>query len=148
MKKTLAILPTLALAFTGCAGETNDRQVTSPTRITAPPITATTTTEAAPDPLAPEDIVVEVVVLSQHCFGEAGCNVEFDLDVNTVKAIEKGESYKITYEVTGTDSDPYIDTFTITGIGGLEFRYEWNTAYVGTPSTPALTATVTRVAPN
>jgi hypothetical protein len=107
--------------------------------------TATTATV----PLAPEHVTVDLVVLSQECFGSAGCNISFDIEVELAASarLAAGQRWQVTYEVHGVEDPPYIDTFTIISLNDDDFEYEWYEGFVSTPPNPALTATVTRVVP-
>lgn len=69
----------------------------------------------------PEDFEVDLTVTEQECFGSAGCNLALRVEPNYVgsKFPESGE-FEITYEVTGIEDAPQIQTFTL---DGAEFSF-------------------------
>lgn len=91
----------------------------------------------------PADFTLTVNELSRKCFGSAGCNVSFSIELENVGAHEfdPSKSYRIVYTVNGTE-DPYTNNLTITGD-----RYSYDSeefAQVKNKSTK-LTATVTSI---
>jgi hypothetical protein len=132
-----------ATTLAGCA-ERSAPAVDSPVAAAQTETTTTTSSRYVHPPYVPkpEDFVLEVQVLEQKCFGNAGCNVTFRLGVsyggNTLYA---GEGpYTVVYTMTGTD-DPFVSRFTLTPPTQLTLTEE----HVSTPPGPALTATVTQV---
>src|SRR5690554_6373880 len=80
----------------------------------------------------PADFSLAVKVLSKQCFGSAGCNVEFRIELtqeNPDKFFDPDATYEITYEVKGGD-DPYINTLTVQG-GTYQVQ---ETEFISTPS--------------
>jgi hypothetical protein len=76
----------------------------------------TVTAEPAKMPPSTGDFAVSVKVLSKHCFGSAGCNITYRIDPSyRGPALDSGETYTITYEVTGVEDGPQINSFTMTG---------------------------------
>lgn len=80
---------------------------------------ASTSASESPMPevatLAPEDLAIKLKIRSQECFGSAGCNVTYTIDVEYVGAEDNvpDGSYLVTYKVSGGDSGPVINTFTL-----------------------------------
>lgn len=73
--------------------------------------------------LTPKDITLKVKILSKHCFGSAGCNLEFritEVSVDPAK-IDKSTTYEITYTYKGLE-DPVENTFTLYGDGRYEVQ--------------------------
>lgn len=67
---------------------------------------------------AVDDFTLEPKILSQECFGSAGCLVEFRVELTYIKDFGQGLdpdiTYEITYELHGAE-DPYINTLELTG---------------------------------
>ncbi|MEH0985739.1 hypothetical protein [Micromonospora sp. CPCC 205556] len=86
---------------------------------TAAPTTAAATT-AAPTTAAYEaptkkDFKLAVKVLRKKCFGSAGCNISYRIDVTyTGTGLDPANTYEVTYEVRGGE-DPMVNTFEVTG---------------------------------
>ncbi|MBY8870499.1 hypothetical protein K7640_01425 [Micromonospora sp. PLK6-60] len=93
----------------------------TPTPTTAPPTTAAeTTTAPAPtvalfDEPTKKDFKLAVKVLRKQCFGSAGCNITYRIDVTyTGSGLDPAKTYEVTYEVRGGE-DPAVNTFEVTG---------------------------------
>jgi hypothetical protein len=66
--------------------------------------------------LSRSDFEIDIKILSEQCFGSAGCNVEFRIDplfVGSGPLPDEGV-IEVTYEVEGLE-DSHINTFTIEG---------------------------------
>lgn len=64
----------------------------------------------------PDDFTLTLTELSRKCFGSAGCNVTFTVQLtakNTTQYDPK-KTYKVTYSITGAD-DAYTNYLTING---------------------------------
>jgi hypothetical protein len=139
----IGLLVFLGIAIGAAAGGGGDDD--GP-RVSTPGDTPATEDEpdANTDP-QPADFQLEVVVLSQECFGSAGCNVTYELDITylpTVPLEDDGE-WTLVYEVTGGEDGPQIGSMTLRGDGSVTYQGETfiSTAAAGSP----LTATVTAV---
>lgn len=91
----------------------------------------------------PTDFVLTVKTLEKKCFGSAGCNIEYRIEVAYNGApLDPSRTWELTYEVKGGE-DPQIGTLEVTATG-------WRTAdreRIGTNSSKdELTATVVSVA--
>lgn len=75
----------------------------------------TTTTMAGFDDPQPDDFTINVIVLSENCFGTAGCNVTYDIEVGWSVYLDPSATYQLTYEVTGSDYGTSTETVEITG---------------------------------
>ncbi|MGI5245147.1 hypothetical protein [Dactylosporangium sp. CA-139066] len=64
----------------------------------------------------PADFEVTVNELGRKCFGSAGCNVTFSVELKNVGGhdFDPAKTYKIVYTVNGTE-DPYSNAVTMTG---------------------------------
>lgn len=82
---------------------------------TAAATNPTTTATAPYDDPRPEDFTIEVIVLSESCFGSAGCNVTYEIEVGWLVRLDPSVTYQLTYEVTGSEYGTSIDTVEITG---------------------------------
>jgi hypothetical protein len=83
---------------------------------------AATAAEPAPEPtpkwgqLTANAVTLEVLIVSQQCFGSAGCNVEFEVQPTfglMTDPVRPGSAWVVTYELTGAE-DPYINSFVVT----------------------------------
>jgi hypothetical protein len=83
-----------------------------------------------------------VKTLEKQCFGSAGCNVTFRIEVGyNGLPLDPATTYEVTYEVTGGE-DPLINTLEVTGENASVPQEET----LGTASSDAeLVATVTDV---
>lgn len=95
-------LVVLALACSGKPASTG-HPVTGPS--TAPPAKPASHTPTT------AEVALAVKILSKQCFGSAGCNVTYRIEVAYTGApLETGRVYEVTYEVAGL-SDPATNTF-------------------------------------
>ena len=81
--------------------------------VNVPPI------EKAPDdtytPVA-KDFKLAIKVKSKECFGSAGCVLTYRVDVQYLgQALDPSQTWEVTYQVTGGESGPIVNTFTVTG---------------------------------
>lgn len=86
-----------------------------------------TSSSAADEPMVPADPEVDIVdpeltafvlspkITEKQCFGSAGCNVSFRVDVSLNAPLDERATYEVTYEVTGVEDGPLVGTFEITG---------------------------------
>ncbi|MET7709888.1 hypothetical protein [Micromonospora sp. NPDC005413] len=99
------------------APTTSGPSASTPTSAAAPPTAAATTAPAAPayDTPAKGDFKLKVKTLRKQCFGSAGCNITYRIDVTyTGDGLDPSRTYEVTYEVKGAE-DPVINTFEVTG---------------------------------
>jgi hypothetical protein len=90
-----------------------------------------------------DDFVLDVVVLEQSCFGSAGCNVTYRIEVGYgfVGQLNPNTTYEVTYEIHGGE-DRKIGTLTVTG----DMYSTAERERIGTDSSESvLSAEVTRV---
>lgn len=89
------------------------------------------------------DFVLKVNVLEKSCFGSAGCNVTYRMDVayTGAVALDPHITYEITFEVKGT-KDQKIGTLTVTG---TEFHTDEREIVQITSSGKTLTAEITGI---
>lgn len=92
---------------------------------------ATQTPDAAYTPKV-KDFKLTAKITSKHCFGSAGCNVEFepDLSYEGSALLDEDVTWRLTYEATGIEDGPLIGTVEVTGP-----NYESNGELVETKST-------------
>jgi hypothetical protein len=157
MKWRGAVASAVALiALSGCGDNTADDAKAAKDVSTANPTTAaadTVTTEpttAAPvatfEPPKLADFVLAVKTTRKQCFGSAGCNVTYHIDVTVNKDVgDPDKEYLVTYEVSGVQDGPAINSFTIQGT--KYSRDEEETAQTKS-SKSKLTAKVTSVEEN
>ncbi|WP_200210379.1 hypothetical protein [Micromonospora coerulea] len=125
----------LLLCFGGCgallatanSGDKPGQDVAATSTAPTPPATtsAPTTAAAAPATTEPplptyetptkDDFKLKVKVLSKQCFGSAGCNITYRINVTyTGTGLDPSKTYEVTYQVKGAE-DPIINTFEVTG---------------------------------
>lgn len=63
----------------------------------------------------PSDFEVDLIVKEQECFGSAGCNVTLRVEPSYVGTNVPTGTWEVTYEVTGIEDEPQIQTFTLDG---------------------------------
>ncbi|MEU4383442.1 hypothetical protein [Micromonospora echinofusca] len=89
----------------------------------APTTAAPTTAPATTAPPAPtygtptkNDFKLKVKVLRKQCFGSAGCNITYRIDVTYIGdvSLDPSKTYEVTYQVKGAE-DPVINTFEVSG---------------------------------
>lgn len=104
--------------------------------------TRATTTTAGPYAPTPTDFAITPIVLSQSCFGSAGCNLSYRIEVKYQGAQIPSATvtYRVVYEVRGGDS-PKIGSFTVRG---TQLTYP-SEERISTPPNPALTVVATGV---
>ncbi|MBT9276120.1 hypothetical protein KMZ32_18760 [Phycicoccus sp. MAQZ13P-2] len=104
---------------------------------------------AAQDPvvadLAPADFKLGVKIKRRKCFGSAGCNVTYVIEPEYVGFADVSTgSYDITYEVSGVEDGPAVNTMTLED-GTMSFDSEESAST--TSSKAKLKAKVTDVSP-
>ncbi|MFG2054202.1 hypothetical protein ACGFI9_09230 [Micromonospora sp. NPDC048930] len=124
----------LLLCFGGCgallatanSGDKPEKGAAATSTAPTPPATtsAPTTAVAAPATTEPplsydaptkNDFKLRVKILSKECFGSAGCNVTYRINVTyTGTGLDPSKTYEVTYQVKGAE-DPIINTFEVTG---------------------------------
>lgn len=123
MSRILGVVAALLLAVAGCAGGSQRAGSTD----TATPV-ATQTTEAtdagettetttAPTYSVPKakDFKVTIKVREKQCFGSAGCNVTYRVELAWNQSYDPAVTYDVTYEVRGGEDGPVVNTLTVTG---------------------------------
>lgn len=134
-----------ALLLAGCtATPAAVRATASPTSVAATTATPTPTpSETEPAEPTESDFELKLKVRKKECFGSAGCNVQFRVDVTYVgpEDLEDLPEYiDITYEVKGGD-EPFTATIEME-----EGKYSRQTEMISTGSAKAkLTVQVTDV---
>jgi hypothetical protein len=112
---------------------------------TTDPAVAETTDPPEPSYAVPSkhNLKLSIRTTSKHCFGSAGCNVEYEVKAKIVGGVtfDPSITYDVTIQTRGSDDGPRTDTFTITGD-----QYESVDGYVSTASANTkLTAVITDV---
>ncbi|MEU8333767.1 hypothetical protein [Micromonospora sp. NPDC048839] len=115
----------------------------TPAPSTVAPTTAPAPTTAAYDSPTKKDFNLGVKILKKKCFGSAGCNITYRIDVTYIGAgLDPSKTYEVTYEVRGGE-DPMVNTFEVTGdTASVQQEEDGGTKR----STDKLTAVVTDVA--
>lgn len=122
-KLTIATLVALAAIAIGCGmGDGTGIPSGRPMNTNAAGGAPAAQTTAAPPPAIQygtptvKDFKLTVKILRKQCFGSAGCNVNYRIEVAYVgsKTLDPAKTYEVTYEVKGAE-DTAINTFTVTG---------------------------------
>lgn len=95
----------------------------------------------------PTDIIIVPAITEQQCFGSAGCNVTFKINVTyNGKLMYPGEGpYTVTFRVDGSE-DALIGSFVLTPKDGGQVDYTAREYFVSTESADVpLTIVVTAV---
>jgi hypothetical protein len=103
---------------------------------------ATTTTTAAPYVPQPTDFAINVVTLEKSCFGSAGCNITYTVELSYVgQPLDPSDTWQVIYDIAGGEQTQ-TETIEVTG---SNYSYSPE-SFIQTPSEGAvLTATVTMV---
>lgn len=149
--KTLAIIAATTLTLTGCTP-----LATQILHKAATPTTTTYTSYTDPAPTTPADtgylptptdFRITVTITRQACFGEAGCNIDYEINptyigTTPLNQITK-QTFRVIYTIQGGDN-PQTNSFTVTDGKNLHGD---KTGYLSTTgqSTPTITATPTQV---
>lgn len=116
-----------ALGAVACGGAPTD-QKGNQGNLEAPGAASTVPAPGKPpEPLLTAgDIKLEVKILDKECFGSAGCNVEYRVQAGWPKeAVREGETFEVTYEITGPEEGPQVGTFTINDDGTMLIEKEF-----------------------
>jgi hypothetical protein len=101
-----------------------------------------TTAVATPPPAAPKpsDFTATVKTMSKHCYGSAGCNVVVQPDLTYIGVADlTSMTCSITYEVSGDESGPTVETGTTVG---EQFTFRQSAlSTASTKTKPAITIT-------
>jgi hypothetical protein len=101
-----------------------------------------TTTDSGVLP-RPADFQIKVIETKRDCFGDVGCNIEYEIDpIYIGSATLTNKTFRVFYSINGGEN-PKSDSFTVSG--GSRMHYD-KTGYLSTDSNYAtITATVTQV---
>jgi cytoskeletal protein RodZ len=82
-----------------------------------PTVAAAPATADAPSATpAASDIALTAKVTRKKCFGSAGCNIDFKVEMAYGgPALSEDDTWEITYEVTGVEDGPMIGSLELTG---------------------------------
>jgi hypothetical protein len=106
----------LAVTLSG-GSSTSGKQATIATPAATASNSPAATPVTAPPAVAPKpsDFQLTVKTLSKECFGEAGCNITFRIEVGyDGPTLDPDTTWEVTYEIRGAE-DPQINTLTVTG---------------------------------
>lgn len=80
----------------------------------APNVVSAETTE--PTTPVVDDFEITPKITQKQCFGSAGCNIEFRVDLAyNGPALDPDDTWLVTFEVHGVSDGPLIDSLTLTG---------------------------------
>lgn len=114
------------LLLVGCSS--SDDEGSEPAPDAMPPILTVTVTEEVTvtrDPASADDVAVprardwelSVRITAKKCYGDLGCNIEYELEPTYTGPLSSAElkasTFDLTYEVVGGDSGPIIDTVSV-----------------------------------
>lgn len=115
-----AVIAALAIAFLAGCGTSPDATSTATSTATVTVTEAVTAAEedvaADAEVLVPSDFEIDLKIKEKKCFGSAGCIVTYEIDPRysggSVEDLGDG-SWDVTYEVTGGEDGPIVNTFTV-----------------------------------
>lgn len=92
----------------------------------------------------PADFKGTVKILSKQCFGSAGCNVEYRVELEAIRTVhpDPDVTYEVTYQVAGDESGTQVGTTTITGD---EYEVPWDESASTRSNATKLTVEVTEI---
>ena len=106
-------------AITGCGlGTAGAGEKGKPIQTAEPASTYSYSPEPAPTAAtpAPADFKLAVKILSKQCFGDIGCSITFRVVATYSGAsLAPDASWRVLYVVTGDESGPITNSFTVTG---------------------------------
>lgn len=139
-----AVVTTIVIALLASGGTETGKTTTVATPGATTRNEPATTTKAPAATPKPSDFTLTVKTLSKQCFGEAGCNVTYRVDVAYGgPTLDPGTTWAVTYEVRGVEDGPQINTMTVRGTKAATDEEE----FASTPSASTkLKAIVTDVA--
>jgi hypothetical protein len=82
------------------------------------PVVETPPLGVEPSPFVPDpsDFDLTIKTLSKQCFGTAGCNITYRIQVGySGLPLDSFSTYEVTYQVSGDESGAIINTLTVTG---------------------------------
>lgn len=89
------------------------------------------------------DFILKVKVTEKKCFGSAGCNITYHIDMTyNGAALDPSDTWLITYQVAGVEDGPAINTLELTGD---EYSYDKSELGQTSSSSKKLTAKVTDI---
>lgn len=108
-------------AAIGNSGSSPNRASTTSTD--RPAVTAAATPTPTDPPMTtavaepkPRDFELTVKTLSKQCFGSAGCNLTYRVEVGyDGPPLDPSNTYEVVYEVRGGEDGPQINTLTVEG---------------------------------
>jgi hypothetical protein len=120
-----AIAAALLLLATACDSSNDTTHHPAPTRShkAAPKAQETSQAPEYADPTE-DDFLVRLKTTQRQCFGSAGCNVtvEPSITYTGLDDLDPDKSYDITYQISGDESGPVIDTMQLTDGDTLHFH--------------------------
>ncbi len=136
--------------------------VTAPpvtTTVTPSPVTSTATSTitdtvtetvtsspiSMPFLVEPKDVEIDLDVVSQQCFGSAGCNVTVEPSLTPKSVFAEAGGYRVTYEVSGDEDGKVIETLDVDTDG----TYSFHPIHLSTASSGVVPkAKVTKIRPH
>lgn len=117
-----AVLGFVALLFAGCVAVAMSPSASAPASNHPGSSVATNTPAADTDTPSPsysptaDDFKLKAKILSKQCFGTAGCNLTYRIQLAYVgQTLDPDSSYEVTYKVSGGEDGPQINTLTVEG---------------------------------
>ena len=109
------------LVVGSAASDSGDEPGSQTAATNRPAATAATTPETTQPPATSaeptaKDFRLGVKILEKSCFGSAGCNITYRVEVAyDGPTLDPGRTYEVLYEVRGGDDGPQINTLTVDG---------------------------------
>src|SRR5690606_35476241 len=124
IKTGAALLATAAGALTlsGCMLPAITDESTGSPRDVVESMEPEAESEPTPEPerVAAKELQVNLTVTDKQCFGSAGCNVTVEPELAFTDPAAGSGTYSVTYEITGDESGPIVQTMQVTD-GSYEY---------------------------
>lgn len=127
-KKSVIVGGVLGLIVIGAAAGNSDKTAAPSSKASGqqaptaedPPFQEAVVPPAPPEPPAyipkAADFKLTTKTLEKKCFGSAGCNVTYRINVAyTGSPLDPDQEYELTYEVRGGEDGPQVNTLTLQG---------------------------------
>lgn len=137
-----ALVPVVASALLACGAKPTQPTASAPPATLPVQVVETFAPVTYHEPTK-ADFLLTVKTTRKKCFGSAGCNVTYHIDLDYLgDELDPSKTYQITYEVSGVEDGPAINTLEITGD---EYTYDENESGQTPSSSTKLKAKVTDI---
>ena len=112
----VGIIVVVAIAIGGNSTSGKQTTIATPTTTGAASPAATPITDPPTVQPKPSDFELTVKTLSKQCFGDAGCNITFRVEVAYGgPTLDPSTTWEVTYEIRGPEDGTQVNTLEVTG---------------------------------